>query len=198
MKNLTFRTDIPTAVIDNTRYILTSDEEMAALESGIRSKTEQLGETEAKLAEWAKETAKLKKGEKGSVEQAEIDRTNMQAVGLRMDIESLRQGLEKAQRIRKKVEDQTEIWRFDMHCYSFTEQKQAQDAATVFGIENNPIVKNADYMLNILFQCMETWSLEPDITIEEIGNLGSQVVNTLFGKLQMRSEPSEQRLDFLA
>lgn len=171
--------------------LLPSDDQIEEMERRIVALGEEIAEVEKEA------TAAMSPGRKRSrdVEKAKVAEERLGR--LRWEQAQVEEALSSARRIRERTKEHTKVHEFVMRRYSFNDKKAAEDDATDLR-DMMPVVRRGDLMVNLLFACMESWTLDDEITKEGIGELDPRLVEVLYNKLVWKSEPSPERLNFLA
>lgn len=198
MKTLQFHETIPTIEVDGTLVVMLSDSQLANRKNLAGEVAAQITEFEGKLETWDAARKKLKKTDKDVVSSNEFDTVQVKLMSHRARLAELREKIAESERLREKYAALIKLQEFWLHTYSFQENKAAQDEATMRDISGQGMTNIADYRINVLYQCMDRWSSQEDITRDAIGAMHPKIVDALYTQLAMRSEADEASLSFLA
>jgi len=135
---------------------------------------------------------------KGKAEPKEPKIDPAQVAAVQMQLAADRAFLEQQRRLVVAYGQAAETMTAVMHRWTYREYYSALEEARRYASDlSAPTVDQAAFRTAILAKCIESWSVDDPITRDAIENLPRQIVETLFARLQRRSEPTSDRLDFL-
>lgn len=191
-KMRTFSVVQPYVDLDDDRHFLPTDEQIREWEKRRAALVPELDGLQSQI-----DATKGKKSEEKALLVAKFARAKAEA-------DSLDDAIAGSARVRQKCEGKIKTFTFEIHRYGYNEKLSAQDDATTV-VDYVPMVNRGEFVVNLLASCIERWDYVPvgeekvaDLSREAVQNLEPKLVEVLYNVLLAKSEPSGDRLNFLA